>query len=158
VSTLEEIVEETTDEVLYASRALLAVAVRSLAASEVDVTIVQYRTLVVLAGSAPLSLTKLATELGLQPSTASRLCDRLITKGLITRARSRTSGRSIEIALSPAGAKVVRDVLEARRIALTGILAKLTPEQQRTVREAFTLFAEASGEPRPLPGASHWIL
>ena len=67
---------------LLASRALVGVAARSLAGVEEQVTLVQYRALVLL-DAGPQNVGTLAKALGIHPSTATRLCDRLTTKGLV---------------------------------------------------------------------------
>ena len=70
------------DAVLTASRTLVAVATQSLGAAAEDTTIAQYRALVVLASRGPQRMTDLAGALDVTPSTAGRMCDRLLRKGL----------------------------------------------------------------------------
>src|SRR3954463_2477740 len=94
-SAREESFDEITDAVVAASRVLVAVAARSLSAVNTDVTLPQYRTLVVLASRGPQPLGYLAEQLDVSPSTATRMCDRLLRKGPIQqRARGRRRGRS----------------------------------------------------------------
>ena len=76
------------EAVLTASRTMIAVATRSMGAAAEDTTIAQYRTLVVLASRGPQRLADLACALGVSPSTAGRMCDRLVRKGLIRRHRA----------------------------------------------------------------------
>src|SRR4029453_18240729 len=45
----------------------------------------QLRALLIISRHAPTNLTQLAEELGAIPSSASRLCDRLVAAGLVTR-------------------------------------------------------------------------
>jgi DNA-binding Lrp family transcriptional regulator len=73
-----------TDAVLTASRALVGVAARSLAVVDPEVTLPQYRALVVLASRGPRLVGELAEALVIHPSTATRLCDRLVAKKLVT--------------------------------------------------------------------------
>ena len=77
--------DDVVDAVLGASRALVAVAARSLANVGEDVTLAQYRVLVVLASRGPQRLADLATALAVDRSTATRMCDRLVRKRLIGR-------------------------------------------------------------------------
>ena len=74
--------DELVDAVLGASRALVAVAARSLADVAEDVTLPQYRFLIELASRGPQRLADLATALGVDRSTATRMCDRLVRKRL----------------------------------------------------------------------------
>jgi DNA-binding MarR family transcriptional regulator len=80
--------DELVDTVLAASRALVAVAARSLAAAGDEVTLPQYRALVVLAARGPQGTAELAAALAVNPSTATRMCDRLVRKGLIRHRRA----------------------------------------------------------------------
>ncbi|PZS37655.1 MAG: MarR family transcriptional regulator, partial [Pseudonocardiales bacterium] len=83
------------DAVLTASRTLIAVATKSLGAVAEETTIGQYRALVVLASRGPQRLVDLSTALGVAPSTAGRMCDRLVRKGLIRRHRARADRRVV---------------------------------------------------------------
>ena len=87
--------DELVDTVLAASRALVAVAARSLAAAGHEVTLPQYRALVVPAARGPQGTAELAAELAVNPSMATRMCDRLVRKGLI-----RPTGRPVTAARS----------------------------------------------------------
>ena len=88
-------VGDVVDAVLHASRVLVAVAARSLIGVDRDVTVPQFRALVVLAGRGPLNPGAFADALGVHPSTATRMCDRLVAKGLITRTVPPTNRREI---------------------------------------------------------------
>src|SRR5215470_14760983 len=90
--------DELVDMVLAASPALVAVAARSLAAAGEDVTLPQYRALVVLAARGPQGTAELAAALTVNPSTATRLCDRLVRKGLVRRHRQAGDRRPVRIA------------------------------------------------------------
>ena len=85
---------DVVDAVLTASRTMVAVATRSLGAAAEDTTLAQYRALVVLASRGPQRMVDLAEALGVAPSTAGRMCDRLVRKGLIRRQRARADRRS----------------------------------------------------------------
>src|ERR1700691_2441211 len=74
--------DELVDAVLGSSRALVAVAARSLANLAEDVTLPQYRFLIELASRGPQRLADLATAVGVDRSTATRMCDRLVRKRL----------------------------------------------------------------------------
>src|SRR3954466_4198863 len=95
--------DSATDAVLVASRALVGIAARSLAAVEDIVTLVQYRALVLLASRGEMNVGALADALGLHQSTATPLCDRLVTKGLVDRHHSEESRREVLIGLTPEG-------------------------------------------------------
>ncbi|MGH3241755.1 MAG: MarR family transcriptional regulator, partial [Spirillospora sp.] len=96
-------VDEVTSAVLTASRLLVAISVRSLAAVEDAVTLPQFRLLVVLSTRGPLKLVTLAGLLEVNPSTAMRMVDRLAAAGLLDRQASPDSGREVRIQLTAAG-------------------------------------------------------
>jgi DNA-binding MarR family transcriptional regulator len=139
-----------TDAVLLASRALVGVAARSLAAVEEEVTLPQYRALVVLSSGGSRRQGELADALGVHPSTATRLCARLERKGLITRHPAEESRRELIVDLSPAGREIVDTVTRRRRREITKIVARIPRREQRTLVEALSSFADAAGElPEP---------
>ena len=138
--------EAAVDAVLTASRALVAVATVSLGAAAEDTTIAQYRALVVLASRGPQRMAGLAAALAVTPSTAGRMCDRLVRKGLIRRHRARADRRAVQVSITAAGLQVVRQATARRRALIAGILRKLPPRQQPAVASALQAFARAAGE------------
>jgi DNA-binding MarR family transcriptional regulator len=137
---------DATTAVLVASRALVGVAARSLAAIEDTITLVQYRALVLLASAGDLNVGSLAEALDIHQSTATRLCDRLATKGLIERTTSESSRREVFVALTPAGKALIRSVTARRRAEIDRIVSLLPPHQRALLAAALTMFAEAAGE------------
>jgi DNA-binding MarR family transcriptional regulator len=138
--------EAAVDAVVSASRTLIAVATRSLGAAAEETSIAQYRALVVLASRGPQRLTDLADALGGAPSTAGRMCDRLVRKGLVRRHRARADRRSVLVSVTAAGRGVVDQATVRRRELIAGILRKLPAGQQLEVARALAAFAAAAGE------------
>ena len=138
--------EAAVDAVLTASRTLVAVATQSLGAAAEDTTIAQYRALVVLASRGPQRMTDLAAALDVTPSTAGRMCDRLLRKGLIRRHRARSDRRAVQVSLTAAGRQVVDQATARRRALIAGILGRLPARQQSAVASALAAFAAAAGE------------
>jgi DNA-binding MarR family transcriptional regulator len=138
-----------TDAVLLASRVLVGVAARSLAAVEDEVTLPQFRALVVLAGSER-NLGELAESLDVHPSSATRLCTRLEAKGLITRRPAAQSRRELLVSLTPEGRILVDAVTKRRRREIARIVARIPDREQRVLIHALGIFADAAGEmPEP---------
>ena len=88
------------------------------------------------AGDRPIQ--KLAHGLRLSHSRTVRVIDRLEADGLALRRADPADGRSVHVALTPAGEEVARRVLAARAEALQGALASLPPGD----RAAFARLAE----------------
>ena len=136
-----------TEALLAASRALVAVAARSLAAADAEVTLPQYRALVVLAAKGPRRVGELAEALDIHPSTATRLCDRLVEHKLVKRAVDRSNRRETSISLSAAGRALVDRVTEVRRSEIRTIVDRIPDELRRPAVIALLAFTEAAGEP-----------
>lgn len=135
------------DAVLRASRVLVAVAARSLAAIDHDVTLPQYRALVVLASRGPQRPSELAEALAVHPSTITRLCDRLVAKRLVQRATSPANRREVSIRLTEKGRRLVDAVTDRRRHEIAAVAAGIPePERAATVRALHAL-GEAASEP-----------
>jgi DNA-binding MarR family transcriptional regulator len=139
-------IDDAADVVLVASRALMGVSVRSIETVEDDVTLVQYRALVLMASHGGQNVSDLAEGLGVHPSTATRLCDRLVAKGLVHRVTSSESRREITLTVTPAGRGLLRTVTARRRKEIIRIVERLTRDERRQLRVAFNAFAEAAGE------------
>ena len=150
--------ESMVDAVLSASRVLVAIAARSLADAGEDVTLTQYRSLVVLASRGPQTVADLAELLAVTPPTASRLCDRLVKKGLIRRRSARHDRRQVRIALTAAGRELIDAVTLRRRREIAALLEPIPVETQRDVVVALAALARAAGEAPEQDWSAGWDL
>ncbi len=132
---------------MLASRAFVGLAARSLADIDGDVTLPQFRALVVLAVRGPQRTVDIAEELRVNPSTGTRMCDRLVRKGLVRRIRSSSDRRVVRLRLTPAGHDIVEQVISRRRAELERLVAATAELWQPAVTHALTAFARAAGEP-----------
>ena len=130
---------------LAASRALVGVSARSLAGID-DVTLPQFRALVVISERTRVTVNELAERLDIHPSTATRMCDRLVRKGLVRRNEGPSDRRETEIALSAKGRRIVDRVTERRWRDLTVIVSRMSERQRRDAIRGLTAFAEAADE------------
>ena len=139
------------DAVLTASRALLGVVARSLAPALEEITLPQFRVLVILsAAGRPVRSGELATALGVHPSTFSRTTDRLQAGGWVQRLENPDSGRETLIGLQPRGRRLVDRVTRRRHAEIAKVLDRATPEARRQILAGMHAFALASGEPGPV--------
>lgn len=129
-----------------ASRALVAVAARSLAAAG-DVTLPQFRALVVLSVRPGTTVSDLATTLAIHPTTATRLTDRLVRKRLVRRAELAENRRLTHLHLTAGGRRLVQRVTDQRTRDLAEIVRRMPRETWPAVTEALSAFAVAAGEP-----------
>ena len=137
--------DDEVDALISASRALVGVSARSLADVD-EVTLPQFRALVVVAGRPNATVSQLAERLDIHPSTATRLCDRLVRKRLIRRVERHADRRETEIVLATRGRRLVERVTQRRRRDLTAIAQRMSREQLRDAVAGLTAFAAAAGE------------
>lgn len=139
-------IDAMTDAVLTASRLLVAVSARSIAAVDESITIPQFRLLVVLHARGPVKPTALAEVLGVNPSTTTRMVDRLVAAGLVRREANPESRRELVVKLTGNGTQVVREVMRRRRAEVARIVDRMPSGTRRGLVRALTAFTAASGE------------
>jgi DNA-binding MarR family transcriptional regulator len=127
--------EAQVDALLNASRVLVALSVRTLGAVEPRLSPVQLRALALLSATTPdgsggATMTELADALGVHPSNATRVCDRLVGLGLVSRRENPANRRMLWVQLSRQGHRLLETIMLARRQALAELLAAL-PESHR---------------------------
>jgi len=133
-------------EAVLASRALLAVVARSMAAALEEVTLPKFRILVLLSTHGPLRTGTLAERTGVHPSTLSRTSDRLVKGRWVRRITNPDSRREVLLELTSKGARLVADVTTRRAQELDAILARVPIQQRQRVFEGFAAFSSAAGE------------
>jgi DNA-binding MarR family transcriptional regulator len=132
---------------LRASRALVGVIARSLAPVLDQISLAQFRVLVILAERGPTRSGLIAEHLGVHPSTFTRMADRLVAAGWVERQEAAGNRREVHIALAAPGRELVEDVTLRRLKAIEEILDPLTPAKRRAIEDGLQTFAEAAGEP-----------
>ncbi len=135
------------DAVMRASRALVGIAAAAVAEVDDSVTVPQLRVLVMVDTRGPLNLAGVAAGLGVNPSNASRICERLIRAGLLDRQESPDDRRNITLRLTAAGRRLVNKVTRHRRTAITRVLRGMDPEDRELLKTALDRFATVAGEP-----------
>jgi DNA-binding MarR family transcriptional regulator len=124
----------------------VAIATRSLGQAAEETTLAQYRALVVLVSRGPQRVTDLAAALDVASSTAGRMCERLVRKGLARRHRARADRRAVQVSVTAAGRRVVDEATARRRALIAQVLGVLPTGRQHAVAEALREFADAAGE------------
>lgn len=150
--------DQLVDAVLSASRVLVAIAARSLAEVGEEVTLTQYRSLVVLASRGPQGVAALAEAVAVTPPTASRMCDRLVRKRLVTRRSDRRDRRQVRIALSPSGRRLVDTVTARRRTEIEQLVAAIPASSRGGVVDALRHLTETAGEVPEQDWSTGWDL
>ncbi len=73
-----------------------------------------------------------ADTLGLKPSSASGLIDRMVQNGLILRVHSKTDRRVILLTLKAKGERMVDEIMKQKRQSVAELFAPLTAEERTT--------------------------
>ena len=132
-------------------------ALRSLDALDDAVTLPQFRLLAVLAGLGPVPTGQAARTLGLNPSTVTRLADRMVTAGHVVRGNDPRHRGVVTLELTASGRDLVAAADAWRRQELAQLMARLTPAERQTVTTALGLLVTAAGDDygltahRPVP-------
>ncbi|WP_405166602.1 MarR family transcriptional regulator [Nocardia sp. NBC_01499] len=145
-SVTRDSVDEVTDALLTASRLLVAISARSIAHVDDTITLPQFRTLVILATQGPVKLATLAQQLDVQPSTATRMVERLLAAELITRQPNPQTRRELIIDLTSHGREVVDEVTASRRREIARVVANMPRAQRQGLVAALNAFTAAGGE------------
>jgi DNA-binding MarR family transcriptional regulator len=131
------------DALVEGTQAFGGLIAESLASVDARVTMPQLRVLV-LAASGPQNVTAVARDLGVHPSNATRTCDRLVRAGLLTRRHAPDDRRQVILTLTPAGTRLVEQVMSQRRAAAERVLARMSVEHRAMLAEALSAFAAAT--------------
>jgi DNA-binding MarR family transcriptional regulator len=141
-----ELTPEAAEVLQAVTRLLVGVALRSLDALDAAVTLPQYRLLAVLAdlGSAPSG--QVARALDLDRSTITRLADRLVAAGHVSRGSDPRHRGVVILELTGSGRDLVARVDAWRRQELAQIMGRLTPTDRVAVTGALGQLVQAAGD------------
>lgn len=146
-STHDDHVLSAADATLTTSRALLGIVARSVAAALEEVTLPQFRILVIVTGSGAMRIGALAARMNAVPSTFSRTIDRMVTDGWVHRAVSPENRREVMIDVTSKGSDLVNRATELRRREIADVLASMPVSDRNAVAAALSKFSAAAGEP-----------
>jgi DNA-binding MarR family transcriptional regulator len=104
------------------------------------------RALVTLSGRGPITMTDFSELLGVPLSTATRMVERLIEKGLAIRSRIEDDRRVVRVDLSEEGKKLNQKFVEHRRVISKAMLSPLTHGE----REIFIELMSKITRPGPI--------
>jgi DNA-binding MarR family transcriptional regulator len=143
------------DAVLAACRVLVALSAQSIAAVDDLADVTQVRALVIVANTEPVSLGVLAEAARMHPSTASRLCDRMVGEDLLDRVDDPTNRRALSLTLTAKGRRVIAAMVRHRRQAIIPMLQAMPASKRRDLVKVLRAFADAGGEP---PDRALWSM
>lgn len=144
--SLDQEADEVAVAVMAASRLLVAISARALSSIDDSMTLPQLRALVVLESCEPLKLAAMAATLGVNPSTAMRMVDRLEAAGLVDRRINPASRREVVLNLTDAGRDLVARVMAHRRAEVGELVARVPAEERAGLVPALRALTRAAGE------------
>jgi DNA-binding MarR family transcriptional regulator len=136
--------EGQAEEILAGAQILLGISVRSLDSLENRVTMPQLRMLTVLHLGGAMNLSALADTVGISLSSASRLCDRLVSADLVHRRPSDRTRREVRLTLTAAGEDLLAAIDERRMAEIDRVLDSLPARRRGSIAAAFAEFARAA--------------
>lgn len=145
--------DDLVDGLSAFSRTVVGMTARILTTLDVELTLPQFRTLVILSADAPLRTLDLAAALHVHPSTATRTCDRLTRRGLVDRHHRSPDRRVAWLAPTEAGRRLVGEVMRRRRDELRHLLRVAATDRPRSTAELIDALVVAAGE---LPEREWW--
>jgi len=128
------------------TRILTGVALRSLDVLDGAVTLPQFRMLAILADLGPARSVQVARALGLEASTITRLADRLVGAGYVTRGSEPGHRGVVTLELTATGRLLVTKVATWRQQELARMLTRLPAEQREGVAAALRHLVAAAGD------------
>src|SRR3954447_23791846 len=146
-------VDREIDAVMRAARVFSAVAAESIAQAGDSVTLPQLRVLTLATSVGSLSNSQVATALGVHISNASRICERLVQAGLLSRRDSPNDRRQVELRITERGSALIRAVTRHREAVFSQVLDQLPPDQRSAVAQALASFAAAAEPVLRIPHA-----
>ncbi|MHB8718584.1 MAG: MarR family winged helix-turn-helix transcriptional regulator [Candidatus Dormibacteria bacterium] len=105
----------------------------------------QLHVLGVLAETGPVTVSSLASQLGISAPSASAIVDRMVDTGLVERERSDEDRRVVTVAISPAGRSVIEQVIGGRREMLVRVLGQLSEDELSDTIRILARLEEALG-------------
>lgn len=139
-------VEAAAAAFMTASRALMGMSLRSVAAAPVPLTVPQHRLLVLVSADGPRRIGALADDLGVNQSNASRLVARLAEQGLVQRVTDPTDRRASVVEATTAGLRVLDAVTEHRLRELRAVVGAMPPKTWRPAVQVLRAFNAAAHE------------
>jgi len=123
-----------------AAEALAEMVTRALAQPEPGLTPGQFRALVLLVTRGPQRIVDVSADLGVVSSSGTRLSERLVRRGLVARGPSGTDRRAVRLTLTPAGRRLVEQVLDR-------VVAAVPQALHAPLADALAALARAAAPP-----------
>jgi DNA-binding MarR family transcriptional regulator len=141
-----ELAPGTLETLQAATRVLAGVALRSVDVLDGAVTLPQFRMLAVLADLGRARSAQVARALGLDASTVTRLADRMVAAGYVSRGSEPGHRGVVTLELTATGKDLVDQVAAWREQELARIYRQLPPTGQAQLTRVLRQLVKAAGD------------
>ncbi|KDE97752.1 MarR family transcriptional regulator [Mycolicibacterium aromaticivorans JS19b1 = JCM 16368] len=131
------------DQLEHATRGLFALNLVVLEESVKRIGMAPLRALQSLQRLGPSLVTEMGVDLGLAPSSASRLSDRLADAGLISRGVAPHNRRATLLELTPAGQAILDDLSHHRMTLFENVTEAMDPDDRAALLRGTAAFTAA---------------
>jgi DNA-binding MarR family transcriptional regulator len=118
----------------------------------VDLTMQQFKTVVLLGALGSATAGQLARGLGVSLSTMTGIVDRLCERGMVTRGEDPEDRRATRVALTDTGRETVERFQAVKRELMTRLLSRLSLDQLQHAAATITALADAAADLALEPG------
>lgn len=111
-----------------------------------EVSVPQFRLLLVLYGFGRVPSSRLAAGLGMTASSVTRLADRMEAAGLLVRGADPRSRSIVTLEVTAAGVDLVARVVERRHVLLAALLDQMDPGEREAAARLARRVSELAGD------------
>lgn len=129
------------ESVVAGTRVVAALIAESLVNLDPSVTMPQWRVLV-LADSGGCNVSAVSDDLGVHMSNATRVCDRLVSAGLLARRRHEHDRRQVMLELTTDGRALFEQAMAYRRARLEQAMALMDAEERTALALGMSVLAD----------------
>lgn len=128
------------------TRALVGITLHSLEVLGHEVSLPQFRLLLIASGLGPVPSSKLAAQAMMPASSVTRLADKLAAAGLLERGTDPRSRSIVTLRVTDAGLDLVSRVVARRHELLGAVLDRMEPGDREAAARIARQFAGAAGD------------
>jgi DNA-binding MarR family transcriptional regulator len=135
--------DEPAESLMELSKLVTAVVAHSLTVVDPAVTVQQLRVLVMVGSRGPVNVSAVAGALGVNPSGASRACDRLVSAGLLHRREAEGDRRNVALTVTRSGQELIDSLLGHRRMFFEAVVSEMGEADRKRLTRALGEFSDA---------------
>lgn len=132
---------DLVETLMAVSHTFTSIVIASMIDTDETITPPQLRVLMALTAVGSTNMSGLAADLGVDASTASRACEQLVRRRLVSRTQDPADRRHVELGLTKNGVALVGRLLTRRRELFSDMAQRLPAEDQAQLARGLELFS-----------------